>query len=228
MLIPIGADVAFEAGELTVSAKVIGVLFKVFPRPPKDPNAQEEPPKEKKPKKPKKQKKPSDGKPKKKLKLSFTKEEIFALVKKVMQGLGKFRKMRIDRFKLHFIAGGTDPYATVMTYGYINAALSALAPLGVERFHVDDCDIFTDFDYAADKPKVDFGIALSIRIGQIFAVLNTILFGALGILIKNQWRLFLERRRNKKLGIQPEQLPEETAENINNNTDNSQTEERNE
>ena len=227
-LIPVGADVAYESGELAVSAKVMGVLIKVFPRPPKDPNAPEKPPKEKKPKKPKKQKNPSDGKPKKKLKLSFTKEEIFALVKKVMQGLGKFRKMRIDRFKLHYIAGGTDPYNTAVTYGYVNSALSALAPLGVERFHVDDCDIYTNFDFAADKTNIDFGIALSIRIGQIFAVINTIVFGALGILIKNRWRLFRERRRNRKNGAEPEAAPEQTEENNKNiNTENSQAEERN-
>lgn len=196
-LIPVGADVAYEGGELTVSAKVCGVLIKLFPRPPKDPNAPEKPPKPKKPKK--KKAEPAEGEaPRKKRKLDITLDEIFALLRKVMEGLGKFRKMRIDRFKLHYTAAGKDPYNTAVTFGYVNAGLSALAPLAVERFHVDDCDILTQLDYSTEQMSIDFGIALSIRIGQIFAVLNTILFGALGIVIKNRWRVFTTRIKNRK------------------------------
>ena len=45
MLIPIGADIAYEGGQFGLSAKVCGVLLQLFPRPEKDESA---PKKEKK------------------------------------------------------------------------------------------------------------------------------------------------------------------------------------
>ena len=206
MLVPVGADVAYEGGELRLSAKVCGVLLQLIPKPPAD---ETKPKKEKKPKKPKKQKKQpeeqaqtGEEKPKKKLNLDFSMDEIMGLVKSVLRGLGRFgRKLSVDRFLLHYTAAGKDPYNTAMTFGYVNGALTTLAPICRRSFDAKDVDVWTDVDFTTEKTKVDFGVALTIRIGQIFGVVFTILFGALGILIKHKFRKFKEKRANKKAGI---------------------------
>ena len=206
MLVPVGADVAYEGGELRLSAKVCGMLLQLIPKPPAD---ETKPKKEKKPKKPKKQKKQpeeqaqtGEEKPKKKLNLDFSMDEIMGLVKSVLRGLGRFgRKLSVDRFLLHYTAAGKDPYNTAMTFGYVNGALTTLAPICRRSFDAKDVDVWTDVDFTTEKTKVDFGVALTIRIGQIFGVVFTILFGALGILIKHKFRKFKEKRPNKKAGI---------------------------
>ena len=206
MLVPVGADVAYEGGELRLSAKVCGMLLQLIPKPPAD---ETKPKKEKKPKKTKKKKKqpeeqPQTGeeKPKKKLNLDFSMDEIMGLVKSVLRGLGRFgRKLSVDRFLLHYTAAGKDPYTTAMTFGYVNGALTTLAPICRRSFDAKDVDVWTDVDFTTEKTKVDFGVALTIRIGQIFGVVFTILFGALGIIIKHKFRKFKEKRANKKAGI---------------------------
>ena len=206
MLVPVGADVAYEGGELRLSAKVCGVLLQLIPKPPAD---ETKPKKEKKPKKPKKQKKQpeeqaqtGEEKPKKKLDLDFSMDEIMGLVKSVLRGLGRFgRKLSVDRFLLHYTAAGKDPYNTAMTFGYVNGALTTLAPICRRSFDAKDVDVWTDVDFTTEKTKVDFGVALTIRIGQIFGVVFTILFGVLGIFIKHKFRKFKEKRANKKAGI---------------------------
>ena len=210
MLIPVGADISYIGGQFGLSAKMCGVLLQLFPKPEADPNA---PKKEKKPKKPKKEKKKKESKPaenadgaqkpKKKLKLSFTKEELFLLVKKVLRRFGRFgRKFRVDRFLLHYTAAGDDPYDTAVTYGYVNATLSALAPMCRERFDVRDCDVWTDIDFSKEKLELDFAVAFSIRIGAFFGLIFGIVGSALGVLIKNQCRLLGEKlfhRKEKKV-----------------------------
>ena len=206
MLVPVGADVAYEGGELRLSAKVCGMLLQLIPKPPAD---ETKPKKEKKPKKPKKQKKrpeeqaqTGEEKPKKKLNLDFSMDEVMGLVKSVLRGLGRFgRKLSVDRFLLHYTAAGKDPYNTAMTFGYVNGALTTLAPICRRSFDAKDVDVWTDVDFTTEKTKVDFGVALTIRIGQIFGVVFTILFGALGIIIKHKFRKFKEKRANKKAGI---------------------------
>lgn len=198
MLIPVGADVGYVGGELSVSAKVCGLLLKLLPKAPDDGS---KPPKHEK-KKSKKKKDAEEGegeqKPKKKLNLSFTADELLGLVKNVLKGFGKLgRKFKVDRFLLRFTAAGDDPYNTAMMYAYVNSALSALGPICDKRFSVEDCEVVTAVDFAADKMSLDFGLAMSIRIGQIFGAINTILFGALGILIKNKLRLMKEKRHKK-------------------------------
>ena len=229
MLVPVGADVAYEGGELRLSAKVCGMLLQLIPKPPAD---ETKPKKEKKPKKPKKQKKQpeeqaqtGEEKPKKKLNLDFSMDEVMGLVKSVLRGLGRFgRKLSVDRFLLHYTAAGKDPYNTAMTFGYVNGALTTLAPICRRTFDTKDVDVWTDVDFTTEKMKVDFGVALTIRIGQILGVLFTILFGALGILIKHKFRKFKEKRANKKAGI-PEN-GEAAADNREEISKNIQPEER--
>lgn len=229
MLVPVGADVAYEGGELRLSAKVCGMLLQLIPKPPAD---ETKPKKEKKPKKPKKKKKQpeeqaqtGEEKPKKKLDLDFSMDEILGLVKSVLRGLGRFgRKLSVDRFLLHYTAAGKDPYNTAMTFGYVNGALTTLAPICRRTFDTKDVDVWTDVDFTTEKTKVDFGVALTIRIGQIFGVVFTILFGVLGIFIKHKFRKFKEKRANKKAGIPDNEGT--AAENMEENIKNIQAEER--
>ena len=227
MLIPVGADVGYENGELSVSAKVCGVMLKLLPRKPAD---ESKPRKEKKLKKEKKPKEPGPdqaAKPKKKLNLQLNRDEILALAKAVLRGVGKFGKLTVDRFMLHYVAAGSDPYATAMTYNYVNAALSSLAPICAERFIVKDCDVWTNIDFTGEKTRIDFGLCVVIRIGQVFRMAFAILFGALWILIKNKFRLLKEKNKNRGSGneVSPEGQPEEAyTENV--TEENIQEEER--
>ena len=215
LLIPVGVDLGYEEGKLHVSAKVMGMLLQIFPKPPPDPNKK---PKEKKPKKEKPKEDPKEGeeKPKKKLKLNFNKDELLELVKVTLKGFGKFgKKFKVDRFVLRYVAAGWDPAETAITYGWVNAALSSLAPLCRERFTVKDCEVRTDIDFLADWMHLDFGLCVTIRIGQILGTVFGIGFGALKILLKNKLRLRREARLNPP---EPETKAAETDENTDNST----------
>lgn len=230
MLVPVGADISYINGELKVSAKVCGILLQLIPKQPVDEMAQ----KHKKPKKEKKKKPPKpqdEAKPDKKLNLNFNRDELLALVNAALKGLGKFGKITVDRFLLHFVSGGNDPYNTAMTYNYVNAALSSLAPLCKTRFIVKDADVWTDVDFTADKMNIDFALCIVIRIGQAARAGLAVAFGALKILVRNKLRLRKERRQAAKEAQNPVQNSEEQGINIesnNINTDkNTQDNERN-
>ena len=208
MLIPVGADVSYEDKQLSVSAKVCGVLIRLLPKKPRD---ESKPKKEKKTQKEKKPKEPKEEKPKKpRKKLELNMDEKLALVKAALKGFGKFGKLTVDRFMLHYVAGGDDPYDTAMTYNYVNAALSSLAPICSRRFIVKDSDVRTDVDFTLEKPKIDIGVCVVIRIGQVFRMIFALAFGVLGILLKNKFRLFKEKIRRKRCG---EDIPADSGEN---------------
>ena len=213
MLVPIGADIAYEGGELRVSAKAAGVLFQIFPKNPED---ESKPHKEKKPKKGKKTEKTENGekKPGKKINLDFTFDEIMTLLKKVLNGFGILgKKFRVDRFLLDYTAAGDDPYQTAVVFGNINAALNILAPICAQRFDVNDLYVHTDVDFTSEKTVLDFGIALTIRIGAIFRMVFAILFGALGVLIRNKLR-HLKEKLARKLRGEKDEPSEQITENV--------------
>ncbi len=224
MLVPIGADIAYEGGELRVSAKAAGVLFQIFPKNPED---ESKPHKGKKPKKEKKPEKTENGekKPGKKINLDFTFDEIMTLLKKVLNGFGILgKKFRVDRFLLDYTAAGDDPYQTAVAFGNVNAALNILAPICAQRFDVNDLYVRTDVDFTSEKTVLDFGIALTIRIGAIFRMVFAILFSALGVLIRNKLRHLKEKLARKLRGEKDEPSEQITENDI---TDSSiQQEER--
>ncbi len=194
--IRVGADIDYTGGNLRISAKFCGLLLQIYPRKaskPKEekkaePEKEQKPPKEKKPKRDKKKKKEKSGPG-----LMISGDEILELMKKVLEGLGKFsRGFHVDRFKLHWIIALRDPSDTARLFGFVNASLCSLAPVCAERFPCSDVDVWTDVDFTSAQMKLDFGIAVVLRIGAVFSMLFTILFGALGILIRNKiywWKL---------------------------------------
>ena len=199
LLVPVGADVGYVRGVFSLAARMDGFAYQLLPKKPADPN---KPPKEKKPKKekpPKEEKPKEEAKPKKKLNFNFTKEEIFELVKRAINGLGKFGKLTVRRFLLHYTAAGDDPYNTAMTLGYVNWALSALAPVCAQKFKITcQPDVWTDADFTADKMSIDLELSVTLRLIQVVRMGIAVGWGVLVVLIKNKLRLRREAKLAKR------------------------------
>ena len=246
-MITVGVDINYVDMKLTLSLKVCGILIQVFPKkkkPESDKPKKEKPVKEVKPKKekPEKKKKPKKEKAKKKKPgLMFSAEEILALIKKVLKGISRFNHgFNVNRFLLDWTATGKDPYNVARNFAYVNAAISSLQPLCAKRFRCRDLSVRTAVDFGSDEFLVlDFGIAIVLRIGAIFRMVNTILFGALGILIKNKvrwlWMKIFHRdcyneemeiatERSEKIAALLAKLKSKKAEEIGDNNDESQPE----
>ncbi len=216
-MIRIGADIAYEGGIFRLSAKAAGILIQIIPEEEKDGKKKK---KEKKPKKKKekKEKEPAkeesnkEEKEKKKgLPLGMNLDELLEAVKKVLQRIARFpRKFLIERFKLNLIIACRDPYDTAMTYGYINEALSILIPLARQGFKVRKSEISTDVDFLGEKTQIDFSMALTIRIGQIVGFLFSLIFAAVGVVIKSKRRQKKEKKLAKKAGETEEKTETET------------------
>lgn len=206
-LIPVGFDAGFEHDALHVSAKVMGLQLQLFPRskgeekkPREEKPKAEKPPEEKKEEKPKVQKK---GLP-----LGLNVQELLEIVKAVLRGLGRFgHKMKVDRFRLIFVASEPDPYYTAMTYGTVNEVLSMLAPLCKKAFTCKDCEVRTGVDFLGNRMQLEFGLGMSIRIGQILGVVFGIGFAALKVVLNSKKR---QKREAKLLPIE-KNTPEETG-----------------
>ncbi len=199
LLIPVGVDAEYVSNEFRLSAKVCGIHIQLVPKK----LSEKHEPKQKKEKKPQKVKAETDEtvKPQKpKKELSFNFDELLSLAKAALKAVGNFgRKLKVDRFLLHYTAAGSDPYDTAQTFGYVNAALSSLAPICAKRYKVRDCDVWTRVDFMAEKMSIDAALALSIRIGQVLSVGFALLFKAGHILIKNKLRLRKERKQLQRL-----------------------------
>jgi hypothetical protein len=224
LFVPVGADIGYVGGEFRLSARVDGFALQLSPKKPPDPD---KPPKEKKPRKekpqkPKEPKPEEEAKPKKK-RFEFTKEELFELAQKVLKGLGKFGKLTVRRFMLHYVAAGEDPCDTAVTFNYVNAALSTLAPICARIFRVTgEVDVWTDVDFTTDKMRLDAELSMTLRLVQLVHMGLAIAFGVLGVLIKNKLRLRKEAKlaKNSTTAISDE-------ETVNTNSDTIQAEERN-
>lgn len=201
LFVPIGADVGYIGGVFRLAARVDGFALQLLPKKPADPN---KPPKEKKPKKEKPPKEPkpeAETAPKPKRKLNFTKEELLELVKKAINGLGKFGKLTVRHFMLHYTAAGEDPYNTAMTLNYVNAALSTLAPICARKFHIKgDVDVWTDVDFTSDKMRLDAELSVTLRLIQVVHMGLAVGIGVVQVLIKNKRRLRREAKLAAKNG----------------------------
>lgn len=198
--ITVGVDLRYVGGKLTISAKLCGLLKKIYPRekkpaPEKPEEEKEQKPKEEKPKKekkPKKKKKEGPG-------LMISGDELIEMLQKLLKGLGKFtRGINVDHFLLHLVVAGKDPYNSARIFAYLNALLSSLAPMCAQRFRCKDPDVWTDIDFNSGKWLTDIEIAVVLRVGAVFAMLGTILFGILGVLIRNKWEWFRLKHFDKE------------------------------
>ncbi len=197
MLIPIGADFRYEDGVIRLSAKVAWINLQLIPKKKREEKPKKEKAeKEKKPEQEKKKEKTSEGK---KRSLPFNAEEILDLLKALIVRFGRFcRKFDVDRFVLHWIAAGRDPYLVARTFSVVNAGLSQLAPMCIERFHCRDSSVWTDIDFAREDMFFEFGITMTIRIGQIIGSAFSIGFAAVKIYLKSKRRAKSEAKDEKK------------------------------
>ena len=117
-------------------------------------------------------------------------------------------------------------------YGYMNAALSTLAPICARRFQVKDLDVRTSVDFMLDHTHVDFGVATTIRLAQILGVGLGIGFAALKILLRSKKRQKQQAKLQQNMdgapsnssGAADEVVPQ--IEEDKKETENSQVEER--
>lgn len=227
LLLPVGVDLGYEGGEFHLSAKAGPVLIQLFPKQEKKPKKPRNEKKKKKKKKESTEEEDQEPKPKKKRSLPFNRDELLELLRTVLRGVGKFgRAWHVDRFVLHYVAAGNDPYDTAMTYGWVNAALSSLAPICSRRFKVKDCSVWTDVDFAADRIFLELGLAMTITLWRILGVINSIAFGALKILIRSKRRRKKEAKALKKAQKALEAAPDTENTEENTQTENIQEEER--
>lgn len=199
LFVPVGADVSYVSSEFSLALRVGFYSHKLLPKK-KD---SEEPAEEKtdaaeaKPKKEKKKESSGGDNILKKLELSF--DEIIEIIKKALKGVSRFGKLTVHEFMLHYIAAGKDPYSTAMTYNYVNAALSALAPSAAKVFKVSgDVDVWTDIDFTREKMLADVRLSITLKLVQVLHVALVAGFGVLGVLIKNRIRVARKRRAEKK------------------------------
>lgn len=204
-LIPVGFDAGFEHDALHVSAKVMGIQLQLFPREKgEEKKPKEEKPKEEKPPQEKKEEKPKEQK--KGLPLGLSIQELLEIVKAVLRGLGRFgHKMKVDRFRLIFVASEPDPYYTALTYGTVNEVLSMLAPLCKKAFTCRDCEVRTGVDFLGNRMQLEFGLGMSIRIGQILGVVFGIGFAAVKVVLKSKLRQKKEAKLHPPAGPKPEE-----------------------
>ena len=198
MLVPVGADIRYEEGVFRLSLKAAWINLKLVPK-------QKQSPKEEKPKKEKKKEKSSEeaekeeSEPKKKRSLPFNLEEILDLLKTVLRGFGRFgKKFSVDRFVLHWIAAGWEPYTVARVFSIVNAGLSQLSPICVARFHCKDSSVWTDIDFVRDDMFLEFGLTVTIRIGQILGTVIRIAFGALAIFLRSKRRVKKEAKEEQR------------------------------
>ena len=218
-MITVGVDINYVDKKFSLSLKCCGMLIQIFPKKKKSGKSKpkkEKKPKEEKPEKPKKEKKgKKKDKPKKKLSLNFSGEEILGLLKKVIKGFKKFNHgFNVDRFLFDYVATGKDPYDTAKRFAYVNAVISAVGPLCKERFRCKDLSVRTDIDFTCEEFVLDFGIAIVLRIGAIFRMINTILFGALGIIISNKVRWIWMKLFRKQEYLEEKAICDERSEKI--------------
>lgn len=163
-LLRVGVSAGYEAQALSVSARVGPLTIPVWPRPPES-----ETKKQKKEKPPKEPKEEAGAQPEEK-KLPDL-DTMLALAKLALKAVGSFRrKLRVELFRLVFIAGADDPYNTAMQYAYVNAALGSLRPLAERALQIKKRDVQVGTDFTADKPQIEARLTLTIRIGQIVAI----------------------------------------------------------
>ena len=199
LLIRVGADIRYEEGIVRISLKAAGVNLQLIPRTKKKKKS-EKPQKEKK----RKNRKPKEDKPeekneKKRGSLPFNFDEILELLKTVLSGFGRFgKKFKVERFVLHWIAAGFEPYTTARIYALVNAGLSQLAPICAERFQCKNSSVWTGIDFSQEDMFFEFGLTFTIRIGQILGTGLSIGFGVLKILLRSKRRVKREAREEAK------------------------------
>ena len=117
------------------------------------------------------------------------------LLRAVLQSFGRFgMKFKVDRFVLHWIAPRWDPYTSARIFAWVNAAMSELAPICTARFHCRDSSVWTDIDFTREDMFLEFGLTMTIRIGQILGSGISIAFEAVKVFLRSRRRVKREEK----------------------------------
>ena len=166
--IPVGADVSYLGGVLTVKAKIGLLRLTLLPKKPKKPQKQKKPKKSKekpKPEKPKEKKKPQP--------LSGGISGVMELLQFACDTLGDLRrKLRMERLELHVRFGaGDDAAKTAIRYGRAWALIGTMLPMLERIFVIKERDIGAELDYnKEEKMTLDARLCITITIGRALAL----------------------------------------------------------
>ena len=166
--IPVGADVSYLGGVLTVKAKIGLLRLTLLPKKPKKPQKQKKSKKSKKkpkPEKPKEKKKPQP--------LSGGISGVMELLQFACDTLGDLRrKLRMERLELHVRFGaGDDAAKTAISYGRAWALIGTMLPMLERIFVIKERDIGAELDYnKEEKMTLDARLCITITIGRALAL----------------------------------------------------------
>ena len=77
------------------------------------------------------------------------------------------RKCRVDELRINLLFAGDDPCDLSIQFGYTCASLGNLLSLFESQFFVKNRNIRVQCDYTAERSAVDFGIHLTISLGNL-------------------------------------------------------------
>ena len=166
--IPVGTDVSYLGGVLTVKAKIGLLRLTLLPKKPKKPQKQKKSKKSKKkpkPEKPKEKKKPQP--------LSGGISGVMELLQFACDTLGDLRrKLRMERLELHVRFGaGDDAAKTAISYGRAWALIGTMLPMLERIFVIKERDIGAELDYnKEEKMTLDARLCITITIGRALAL----------------------------------------------------------
>ena len=166
--IPVGADVSYLGGVLTVKAKIGLLRLTLLPKKPKKPQKQKKSKKSKKkpkPEKPKEKKKPQP--------LSGGISGVMELLQFACDTLGDLRrKLRMEWLELHIRFGaGDDAAKTAISYGRAWALIGTMLPMLERIFVIKERDIGAELDYnKEEKMTLDARLCITITIGRALAL----------------------------------------------------------
>lgn len=166
--IPVGADVSYLGGVLTVKAKIGLLRLTLLPKKPKKPQKQKKPKKSKE--KPKLEKLKEKKKPQP---LSGGISGVMELLQFACDTLGDLRrKLRMERLELHVRFGaGDDAAKTAISYGRAWALIGTMLPMLERIFVIKERDIGAELDYnKEEKMTLDARLCITITIGRALAL----------------------------------------------------------
>lgn len=164
--IRVGAEVRFGK-ELAVKLRIGPVRKTIVPKDEKPSGKQKEAKEKDETAEKKPQKKRSLPKP--------TFHELTDLVSTAFSALGAMlrsvcRRLRIDPLEIFVTFGGADPADIAQTYGYASAAMWTLMPRAEALFNIPHPSLHLRMDYNTEKTHAEGTVGLSVRIGDIFAI----------------------------------------------------------
>ncbi len=160
LLIPVKIRGSYKDGAPFLYIRYGPVKLQLFPPKEKAEGEKEKPPKKKKPKV---EKPPKPKKPKAKINM----DQILYALEKLPPILGRALKrtgrcIHIRPLKLYVLVAGSDPAATAILYGKMEAALSAGFPILEEALRLKDADVrlYVDFTQRRMDFIADVGVSL--------------------------------------------------------------------